>query len=119
MGQTKKEELRSLYRNNMTQWLYQKKWYLIGSFIAFLAIFGVTIYFSIESGEENLSPVKVYFLLFCWWAGIISLYTGWLAETLHGKFKDKSNLVKALKMAFPTFFVLFAAFTISKFIGNV
>lgn len=103
----------------MALWIHQKKWYFVGSFFAFLVIFWATIHFSKAAGEESPSSVKFYFLLLCWWAALLSLYSSWVAETLHGKSKDKSNFIKALKLAFPTFFVLFAGFTASGFIGNV
>tara|TARA_R110000764_G_scaffold142277_1_gene230294 strand:+ start:990 stop:1301 length:312 start_codon:yes stop_codon:yes gene_type:complete len=103
----------------MSLWLYEKKWYLLASFIGFGVLFAATIHFDIEAGKNKPSGSDVYILLFYWWAALISLYAYWFADTMHGKSKDKSKLIKSLIIAFPAIFVLLAVFVSCKFIGNV
>ena len=58
----------------------------------------------------------MHILLGYWWLGLISLYLYWIAETYQGKTKDSANSKKLFIMAFPTLFVLMAAYVTSKFI---
>ncbi len=99
--------------------LYEKRKYIIALCILFSSAFCGIIIFNIQQENTKLDVHSFYLLVFFWFAAMASMYLYFLVNTLHGKSKDKSTIMKILFMAYPTFFLIISSYSIINMIGRM
>jgi hypothetical protein len=103
----------------MTHWLFSKRWYLLLVSILFGSLFIAWRVFFSSTETDSMTSNEMYVFFISWWGATIFFYVFWLVNVLHGKDRQKSIVVKTLKMLPPSLFVLLGFYVTSLVVSSI
>jgi len=103
----------------MTYWLFSKRWYLLLVSILFGSLFIAWRALLPSTETDSVSSNEMAIFFFSWWGAAAFGYLFWLVNVLHGKDRQKSVMVKTLKMLPLSLFILLGFYVTSLVVSSI